>query len=212
MCCKIAYVVNGFFLILDGYQAFDNYTFEQNYESDNAAMNYRTTNKKMLEFHNLRSILPFFTCAYGFEMEQKVRRVIAPCPRNKILEKEMSRIRDDRGKKKLVTACCICVLFMVLELVGKYLVGVCSKHSKKLRQWKAYFLNSFLGGYVAGSLAIMSDAAHMAADVSTFVVSLYAAHLTRKGIKPHKTFGFHRAEVLGALFSITSLWVVTLML
>lgn len=72
-----------------------------------------------------------------------------------------------------------------------------------------YFI---LGGYVAGSLAIMSDAAHMAADVSTFLVSLYAAHLTRKGIKPHKTFGFHRAEVLGALFSITSLWVVTLML
>jgi len=145
----------------DGYQAFDNYTFDPSFESDNATMNY------------------------GFEMEQKVRRVIAPCPRNKIYEKEMARVRDDRGKKKLVTACCICVLFMILELVG---------------------------GYVAGSLAIMSDAAHMAADVSTFLVSLYAAHLTRKGIKPHKTFGFHRAEVLGALFSITSLWVVTLML
>ena len=37
------------------------------------------------------------------------------------------------------------------------------------------------GGYLSGSLAVMSDAAHMAADLSTFVVSLWAVTLTTKG-------------------------------
>lgn len=59
-----------------------------------------------------------------------MRRVIAPCPRNKIYEKEMARVRDDRGKKKLVTACCICVLFMILELVGKFLASVLKSNAK----------------------------------------------------------------------------------
>ncbi|RHY27759.1 hypothetical protein DYB32_006550, partial [Aphanomyces invadans] len=64
-------------------------------------------------------------------------------------------------------------------------------------------LAEFVGGYVADSLAIMSDAAHMGTDVLGLVVSLVAVRLATM------PFGYKRAEVVGALASIVFLWVVT---
>lgn len=68
-----------------------------------------------------------------------------------------------------------------------------------------------IGGWLASSLAIMSDAAHLLSDVGGFVVSLVALKLARSQ-SPQMTYGFARAEVLGALLSVVTIWMVTGML
>jgi zinc transporter 2 len=40
-----------------------------------------------------------------------------------------------------------------------------------------------IGGYLSGSLAIMSDAAHMFSDLASFIISLMAIHLSEKPAK-----------------------------
>ncbi|KAF0699148.1 Aste57867_10269 [Aphanomyces stellatus] len=70
-------------------------------------------------------------------------------------------------------------------------------------------LAEFVGGYLAGSLSIMSDAAHMLTDVLSFVVSLLALHLSQWPRTAAMPYGFKRAEVLGAMTSILFLWIVT---
>ena len=65
------------------------------------------------------------------------------------------------------------------------------------------------GGYLSGSLAIMSDAAHMFSDFASFLVSLFAIHLGTKKSTRKFTFGLYRAEVLGALITVMIIWFVT---
>ncbi|XP_046399698.1 zinc transporter 2-like [Ischnura elegans] len=84
--------------------------------------------------------------------------------------------------KSLLAASLLCLVFMVAEVVG---------------------------GYLAGSLAVMTDAAHLLSDFVGFVVSLFAIWLGRCPPTKQLSFGYHRAEVLGALVSITIIWVLT---
>lgn len=65
------------------------------------------------------------------------------------------------------------------------------------------------GGIYAHSLAIVTDAAHLLSDVSGFAVSLFAAYYAAKKSHVHFSYGYHRIEVLGALASILSVWLVT---
>ena len=65
------------------------------------------------------------------------------------------------------------------------------------------------GGYLSGSLAIMSDAAHMFSDFASFLVSLFAIHLGSKKSTRKFTYGLYRAEVLGALITVMIIWFVT---
>lgn len=55
------------------------------------------------------------------------------------------------------------------------------------------------GGYLAHSLAIMTDAFHMISDLSSFMISILAIHLVRRKPTTKYSFGFQRAEVIGAL-------------
>jgi len=66
-----------------------------------------------------------------------------------------------------------------------------------------------LGGYYSGSLAIMGDAAHMFSDLASFGVSLFVLWLSDKKPKKSMTFGYHRAEALGALATLCIIWYVT---
>mmetsp|Transcript_41331 Transcript_41331/g.104749 ORF Transcript_41331/g.104749 Transcript_41331/m.104749 type:complete len:377 (+) Transcript_41331:261-1391(+) len=91
---------------------------------------------------------------------------------------------QEAAARKLTFAICLCLTFMVVELVG---------------------------GWLASSLAIMSDAAHLLSDVGGFVVSLIALRLAKQQ-SPDMTYGFARAEVLGALISVVTIWMVTGML
>jgi len=55
----------------------------------------------------------------------------------------------------------------------------------------------------------MSDAAHMLSDVSAFLVSIFAAWAATQPSTWHYSFGYHRAEILGALVSVLTIWAVT---
>ena len=56
---------------------------------------------------------------------------------------------------------------------------------------RLYFV--FSGGYLAGSLAIMTDAAHMLSDFAAFLISLFAIWVARWLPDKRRTFGYYRA-------------------
>ena len=68
----------------------------------------------------------------------------------------------------------------------------------------AFTALEFGGGYLARSLALMSDAAHMLSDVAGFAVALLAAHAGALPSSPAYSFGYARAEVLAALAAVAS--------
>ena len=71
--------------------------------------------------------------------------------------------------------------------------------------WKILEL---LGGLYSGSLAILTDAAHLLTDMSSFIISLVAIHLSERPPTKKLTYGWHRAEVLGALISVEAIWIL----
>ena len=67
----------------------------------------------------------------------------------------------------------------------------------------------FVGGYIAGSLAIMSDAAHLLSDLAGFLISMFSLFIASRPANKSLTYGYHRSEVIGALSSILIIWVLT---
>ena len=55
-----------------------------------------------------------------------------------------------------------------------------------------------VGAILTGSLALLADAGHMLTDVAGLTMGLVAAVLARRPATPARTWGYHRAEVLGA--------------
>jgi zinc transporter 2 len=90
--------------------------------------------------------------------------------------------RYERTQRKLLFALAVAFLFMLVEIAG---------------------------GIWAHSLAIITDAAHLLSDVSGFAVSAAAAFYAAKRSHSHYSYGYHRIEVLGALASVLSVWLVT---
>lgn len=58
-----------------------------------------------------------------------------------------------------------------------------------------------VGGIIANSLGLLSDAAHNLSDVVALGLSLWAVRLSRRGRTPTRTFAYKRAEILVALFN-----------
>lgn len=90
--------------------------------------------------------------------------------------------------------------------------GAAGDHRKKL--WIALALTGtiviaqLVGAFVTGSLALLVDTAHAAADATGLVVALIAATLMLKPTNNKRTWGFRRIEVLAALGQATLLLVV----
>jgi len=63
----------------------------------------------------------------------------------------------------------------------------------------AFLAVEVVGGWLAGSLALLADAAHMATDALGLALALLAARLAERGPTSEKSFGHRRAEVLAAL-------------
>lgn len=63
----------------------------------------------------------------------------------------------------------------------------------------AYMLAEAIGGYVANSLALLSDAGHMLTDVAAIALSLFAVRFASRPATASKTYGFYRLEILAAL-------------
>ncbi|XP_059471308.1 proton-coupled zinc antiporter SLC30A2-like isoform X2 [Neocloeon triangulifer] len=84
--------------------------------------------------------------------------------------------------KPLLAATLMCLVFMIAEVIG---------------------------GYLAGSLAVMTDAAHLMSDFVGFLVSLFAIWVAKWPSNKNLQFGYHRAEILGAMSSIFIIWILT---
>ncbi|XP_065688305.1 proton-coupled zinc antiporter SLC30A8 [Patagioenas fasciata] len=87
-----------------------------------------------------------------------------------------------QARRKLCVASVICIFFMTAEITGEY---------------------------IAGSLAVITDAAHILVDLTSFLISLFSLWLASKPPTKQLTFGWHRAEILGALISMIIIWMVT---
>jgi len=89
---------------------------------------------------------------------------------------------DRKARYRLIIASVLCLFFMIGEIVG---------------------------GYLADSLAIMTDAAHLLTDFASFMISLFAIYVATRPNSKRMNFGWYRAEVIGALTSVLLIWVVT---
>jgi cobalt-zinc-cadmium efflux system protein len=69
-----------------------------------------------------------------------------------------------------------------------------------------------IGGFVSGSLSLLSDALHNFTDVISLIVSYFAAKLSKKKASNNKTFGYKRAEILAAFINASTLIVIAILL
>jgi cobalt-zinc-cadmium efflux system protein len=67
------------------------------------------------------------------------------------------------------------------------------------------------GGFAAGSLALLSDAAHVAMDVVALGIALAASVQARRPATERQTYGFARIEILAALANGALLTAVTVL-
>ena len=58
----------------------------------------------------------------------------------------------------------------------------------------------YTGGLLAGSLAIMTDAAHMLSDFAAFLISLFAIWVAHWLPDKKRTFGYYRAGILKFIY------------
>ncbi|MEE9348661.1 MAG: cation diffusion facilitator family transporter [Flavobacteriaceae bacterium] len=70
-----------------------------------------------------------------------------------------------------------------------------------------------IGGFLSGSLALISDAVHNLSDVVSLIVSYVANRLSNSKKQTLKqTFGFKRAEIIAAFFNAASLIIIAVFL
>ncbi len=72
----------------------------------------------------------------------------------------------------------------------------------------AYFLTELIGGFYTNSLALLSDAVHLLTDLAAIGLSLLALWIAVRPAQAGKTYGYLRAEILGALVNGLLLWVL----
>jgi zinc transporter 2 len=75
-----------------------------------------------------------------------------------------------------------------------------------------FMIIEFVGGWYCGSLAVMTDAAHLLSDLSGFLISMFSLYIALRPANFKLTYGYHRAEVIGALSSILIIWLLTVWL
>lgn len=86
------------------------------------------------------------------------------------------------------------------------------------RLWISIILNfiitaaEFIGGIISGSLALLSDALHNLNDTSSLAISLVARKISKKEANRDKTFGYKRAEIIGAFINLVTLVIIALYL
>ena len=87
----------------------------------------------------------------------------------------------DRDERLLRSALLIIVLFMLAEAAG---------------------------GYLANSLTLLADAAHMLLDACALGISWFAARLSRREAHEHMSYGYQRSQVLAAFVNGLTLVVL----
>jgi len=76
----------------------------------------------------------------------------------------------------------------------------------------AITIAEFIGGYLSGSLALISDAGHNLSDVISLILGFFGEKITE--IEPTKkhSFGFKRAEIFTALINAFVLWGISVVI
>ncbi|GAB6068662.1 hypothetical protein JCM13664_19820 [Methylothermus subterraneus] len=68
------------------------------------------------------------------------------------------------------------------------------------------------GGIISGSLALVADALHNLSDAGSLGVALIARRIAKRPADALRTFGYQRAELIGALINLTALILIGLYL
>lgn len=74
----------------------------------------------------------------------------------------------------------------------------------------SYLVAEVVGGLLTGSLALLSDAAHMFTDVSALALALAAIRIGQRAADARRTFGYYRFEILAAAFNAVVLFLVAI--
>jgi len=74
----------------------------------------------------------------------------------------------------------------------------------------SFLIAEVIGGIVTGSLALISDAAHMFTDVAALAIALAANRVGRRPPDSRRTFGYQRFEILAAAFNAVLLFLVAI--
>jgi len=69
-----------------------------------------------------------------------------------------------------------------------------------------------IGGVLANSLALFSDALHLLMDAGALMLSLLVLKIAHLPRTVKMSYGYHRAEILGALANALSLWILCALL
>ena len=69
-----------------------------------------------------------------------------------------------------------------------------------------------VGGIMSGSLALLADAAHNGSDAVSLGISYKARKIAGREADRRRTFGYRRAELIGAMINLTTLFVIALYL
>ena len=75
-----------------------------------------------------------------------------------------------------------------------------------------YLLAEFAGGLITGSLALLTDAVHLLTDIVSICMSLFAMWIASRPASAAKTYGYVRAEILGALINGLFLWLLVILI
>lgn len=73
-----------------------------------------------------------------------------------------------------------------------------------------FLVAEVVGGIVFGSLALLSDAAHMFTDVVALTIALLAIKIGSRAADDSRTFGYRRFEILAAAFNAVLLFGVAI--
>ncbi|CDW83914.1 zinc transporter of isoform 1 [Stylonychia lemnae] len=87
--------------------------------------------------------------------------------------------------KKLIIASCVSFVFIVVQVIG---------------------------GYLANSIAIFTDSAHLASDIIGFAISIISLKIAQRPATKSLSYGYHRSEVIGTLVSVIFIWGLTIWL
>ena len=71
-----------------------------------------------------------------------------------------------------------------------------------------YFFAELIAGFLTNSLALLSDAGHMLSDIAAMALSLFAFNIAKRPATLNRTYGYHRIEILAALFNGLALWLI----
>lgn len=73
-----------------------------------------------------------------------------------------------------------------------------------------FMMAEVVGGILTGSLALISDAAHMFTDTAALAISLAAIQIGKRPVDSRRTFGYYRFEILAAAVNALLLFAVAI--